>query len=404
MSQRRKYVVPIGIITLLVVTFLPLTTVVAQEQYWSTTHLFVITPPSGWTVNEKSPDDIRFEPKLDSTSVAGLQVYVGGSPGTDLTMLDVIPAFKQEFAKTYSDFRVTHEGDIEVAGVAGYELGFTARSHNLRAKLVIFLRGDKLYYILYATSERDYARYLAEADSSINSFRFTEKLSFDADPRIAAVTVDQKTYSPEALPETMFFVVGETHTMTVQPTIPGGIGTRYIFLEWSDGEKATSRSVTITKSETYTAKYKTEYELTVRSEYGMAQGAGWCDAESEASFSVTTPSIPESGFMGSLGARIVFDRWSGDSSATTPAATIKMDGPKMVTATWKTDYTQAYTVLGAVAAVVFLAILALIVAMRRRAARPTPPAPRAAAIKYCVQCGTQIPTETTHCPRCGAKQ
>jgi len=394
----------IGFITLLVVTFLPLTTVLAQEQYWSVAHLFVITPPTGWTVNEESPDEVRFEFKLDGTLVAALAVFVEASADADLTMRDIISALKQEYAKSFKDFRVTHEGDVKVAGVDGYELGFTDRSTQVRAKQVVLLRGDKMYSILYATSERDYGRHLDEADKSINSFKFTEKLFFDADPRIAAVTVDQKTYSPEDLPEIMFFVVGETHTMTVQPTIPGGVGTRYVFLEWSDGKKETSRSVTITKSETYTAKYMTEYELIVRSEYGMAQGAGWYDAQSEASFSVTAPSIPESGFMGTLGARIVFDRWSGDSSAPTPTATIKMDGPKMVTATWKTDYTQPYIILGAIAGVVILAILALVGVMRRRVAPPTPPAPRTAAIKYCVQCGTQMSSEATHCPRCGAEQ
>jgi hypothetical protein len=389
---------------LLVVTFLPLTSVLAQERYWSATHLFVITPPSGWTVSEKSPDEVQFEFKLDGTLVAALGVLVGASPDADLTMRELISALKQEYAKSFKDFRVTHEGDVKVAGVDGYELGFTDRSMQVRAKQIILLRGDKLYSILYMTSERDYGWYLAEADKSINSFRFTQKLSFDADPKIASITVDQKTYSPEDLPKIMFFVVGETHSMTIQPTIPGDIGTRYVFLEWSDGKKETSRSVTITKSETYTAKYKTQYELIVRSEYGMAQGAGWYDAESEASFSVTTPPMPESGFMGTLGARIIFDRWSGDSSASTPTATIKMDGPKVVTATWKTDYTQPYIILGAIAAVVVLAILGLVAVMRRKAAPPTPPAPRAAAMKYCVQCGTQIPSEAMHCPRCGAEQ
>jgi len=347
--------------------------VLAQEAYWSSTYPFVITPPSGWTIKEWSwiPEEVRFElyGRIIDRVVAAVCVIVKTPrAGVLLTMRDFISSLKEDLRSSLKGFDLKQEQDVKVGGIDGYELVFTWStrlewSPTGKAKLVVLLRTDKAYTILYATSERNYNKYLADADRSINSFRFTEKLTFDAEPRIASITVDQKTYSRNDLPKAIFFLPEETHTVTVESTIPGPTGTRYLFLEWSDGNKETFRAITVTKSETYTARYKTQYELIVKSEHGIPHGAGWYDAGTEASFTVTSP-IPESGFMGIIGAKIVFDHWSGDSSASTPTATIKMDGPKAVTAIWKADYTQAYITLGAV--LVVLAILAVAVVMRRR--------------------------------------
>jgi len=71
--------------------------------------------------------------------------------------------------------------------------------------------------------------------------------------------------------------------------------------------------------------------------------------------------------MGSLGGKTVFQGWSGDSNAASPSAAISMDGPKTVTATWTTDNTQPYMVLGGIAAVVVIvAALAIFMAFMRR--------------------------------------
>ena len=196
-----------------------------------------------------------------------------------------------------------------------------------------------------------------------------------------------------------------SHTVEMPKEIELAPGTRALFDRWSDGDTSNPRQLTLADDVVLTAIYKIQYLLTVNSESGDPQGSGWYDAGATATFSVTS-SISESGFMGTLGTRIVFDRWSGDSSGSTSTATIKMDGPKSVTAIWKTDYTQAYMILGAIGAIVVLALLGVVVVMRRRAAPPpTPPVPPAAAAqKYCVQCGSPMPLKALHCPRCGEKQ
>ena len=65
--------------------------------------------------------------------------------------------------------------------------------------------------------------------------------------------------------------------------------------------------------------------------------------------------------------------------------------------------TQAFIILGAIGVV---AVLAIVVATMRRRAAPAPSMPlsTAAAHMYCIECGSPIPLEAAHCPRCGTKQ
>jgi len=59
----------------------------------------------------------------------------------------------------------------------------------------------------------------------------------------------------------------------------------------------------------------------------------------------------------------VFMQWQGDSTSTSPQASITMNGPKTVTAQWTTTYTNLYIAGGAVAMIL---IIAAALAMRRR--------------------------------------
>ncbi|MEO0252441.1 MAG: hypothetical protein ABIM44_09450, partial [candidate division WOR-3 bacterium] len=74
------------------------------------------------------------------------------------------------------------------------------------------------------------------------------------------------------------------------------------------------------------------FYLTVKSDFGDPKGEGWYNEGETATFSVNSPI----GFL----IQQVFTQWSGDSTATTPTASIVMDGPKTVIAKWKTDYTS----------------------------------------------------------------
>jgi hypothetical protein len=129
---------------------------------------------------------------------------------------------------------------------------------------------------------------------------------------------------------------------SVPPIVLGAQGTQYVFQSWTvDGVPASGNTLSVTMDNPHSvvAQYKTQYLLTVSSEYGTPQGAGWYDAGSSATFSVT-PRVDTS-----YGVSQVFDRWTGDFQSTEPTGTIKMDSPSTVVAVWRTDSTILYATI-----------------------------------------------------------
>jgi len=169
------------------------------------------------------------------------------------------------------------------------------------------------------------------------------------------------------------FRIGTSHTISVDQYVSGSEGTRYF---------CRVNSWTVSSADTHSFSYSDQYYLDVSSPYGMVSGSSWYDAGSMATFSVAPTEVSIPGFMGLLGAKIVFDGWSGDSKATTGIATIGMHSPKKVNAVWRTDYSQAYAILGAIIAAV-VALAAALLMKRRKAISaslpPPPPSPPTAA-------------------------
>ena len=176
---------------------------------------------------------------------------------------------------------------------------------------------------------------------------------------------------------------GESVTLGSVPLSESGSqGVRYIFQGWSvDALPVSGNSIEVTMDVPHTveAQYKTQYLLTVSSEYGTVQGEGWYDAGSSATFSVTTP------IDTSYGVKQVFDRWAGDSESTSPTTTITMDSPRTVMAVWRTDNTVLYTTiaLGIGAAFVLGIGLTAIAITRTSRAKPVPETslPRVATVE-----------------------
>jgi len=121
-----------------------------------------------------------------------------------------------------------------------------------------------------------------------------------------------------------------TYTVEVPKQIEIDSGTRAIFVKWSTGEVANVRKIALTDDLIVIASYKIQCLLTVSSERGNPQGGGWYDLGAIATFSVAS-SVTEGGLFG---VKYVFERWIGDSTATTATATIRITGPKIVTAAW----------------------------------------------------------------------
>jgi C1A family cysteine protease len=127
-----------------------------------------------------------------------------------------------------------------------------------------------------------------------------------------------------------FSVLPGTYTLSVQPAVTGGPGVQYVFTQWADGETQNPRSITVSASVTYDAKYKTQYQLTMQVDpQGSAattpSGGLWYDSGQIVDIQAT----PASGYT--------FQSWTGSGlgsyTGTANPAPVTMNGPITETAT-----------------------------------------------------------------------
>ncbi len=135
-------------------------------------------------------------------------------------------------------------------------------------------------------------------------------------------TVDGTNYSST---QTFSWVSGSNHTIGTTSPQSGGTGTQYVWNSWSDGG-AISHNVAPTTNTTYTAKFTTQYFLTMNAGTGgtVTPASGWKNSGSTGQIKATA----NSGFT--------FSNWtgsgSGSFSGTTNPATITINGPITETA------------------------------------------------------------------------
>lgn len=172
-----------------------------------------------------------------------------------------------------------------------------------------------------------------------------------------------------------------TVTLTTPEKIEESNTERYVFKAWYiDGSENAGSTITLTMNKQYNARaeYETQYYLEVRSEIGRPQGSGWYD-EGYSAIITVDPEGPMLGFWGSLGAKYVFDRWSGISSGDIFGATIKVvvENPMTVNAIWRADYSYAYMILAIILVAALLLIVVTVIALTRgitfRRERGSPP-------------------------------
>ena len=140
-----------------------------------------------------------------------------------------------------------------------------------------------------------------------------------------------------AAPQSVSLVRGTSEAIAALSPVAGGAGTQYIWQSWSDSG-AISHTITVPSSDvTYTATYKTQYQLTASATpvaEGTASTAGnatFFDSGSSAGVSAT----PNSGFR--------FNFWTGSVANTQSASTtVNMAGPTTVTA----HFARACNLLG----------------------------------------------------------
>jgi uncharacterized repeat protein (TIGR02543 family) len=147
----------------------------------------------------------------------------------------------------------------------------------------------------------------------------------------ASLTIDGTTYSPGQIPVSFLWLPGSVHECEVPSVANSGIGTQYVFTSWSDGDTSLLR--TFSTGGKYTANYKTQYYLTVTSDYGDPAGEGWYDEGTTAWTGSAEPVITADG------TRYIFLNWMVDGSDQTgnPISVI-MNSPHTASTDYKTQH------------------------------------------------------------------
>jgi len=344
--------------------------------------LLTIPVPEAYAAPSTSISDLQYPAHIvlgtskyaDGIPVA-FQVHWTGARQNDLLLMGVLDDQTQDFAEGSTDITgclLSRGGTVfEKKGRAYCALLLPKSSEGwTRAAFHVKLQSLGTHYLLAKAMLADsYGR--SRAGSVSLSPRFsvevTSTLSLTVSvPSGVTVTLDgvaQQTGTVSA------GVGVGSHTLSIPDLVPVDSVTRLRFDRWTDGSTSSNRLLRLEDDAQFEAVYVKQFLLTTRSPYGNATGGGWYDEGTTATFSVATPQ-PMSGLYGLLGGKYVFSRWSGGSTANTPTASAKMDGPKTVTAMWSVDYR---TPVLAFAMILILALMPLLYVFRKGKAAPTPP-------------------------------
>jgi len=162
---------------------------------------------------------------------------------------------------------------------------------------------------------------------------------------------------------------GDTATLQSGGQTIGDSSSRLTFQSWSiDGQNtqpSPTLQVTMNAPHTVTAQYNQQYYLNVQTDQGSAYGTGWYDAGSTAQIYASTP------VSSTYGVNIVFNGWQGDLQSGSQTASVVMDKPKNVIATWRTDPTVLYLTVAGIVIAVLLIVGGILVALTRGRTKTT---------------------------------
>src|SRR3989442_691596 len=173
------------------------------------------------------------------------------------------------------------------------------------------------------------------ANKTINTtatFQPEPALVVQTDPQGLKFTLDGGP--PQSAPATFWLNRNSTHSIAVDTLQTGAPGVRYRFLEWKEDHGDPSHNITMSAGMTLTARFNTEFFLTVVSRDPLSTGEDWYIAGSPAQASISNP-VQTVG----PGERLLFQGWGGDATCNgTTSDKILMDGPKTAIAIFGTQY------------------------------------------------------------------
>src|SRR5204863_4018150 len=145
------------------------------------------------------------------------------------------------------------------------------------------------------------------------SFTPPLQVTVQATPAGRTFSVDGADYIAA---NTFYWTRGSSHTIATTTPQAGDPGVRYYFSSWSDGG-AISHTVAPTQNTTYTAKFGTQYYLTMTAGTGghVSPGSNWKTSGSSVSISAT----PSTGYS--------FSNWTGSGTGSYSGP----DNPRSIT-------------------------------------------------------------------------
>ncbi len=163
------------------------------------------------------------------------------------------------------------------------------------------------------------------------TFGTEHRVTIDTSPPGLEIQVDGTTLTA---PQAFWWPEGSSHPLDL--TSPQGDSfVRHVFASWSDGG-AQAHDMNATAPDSLVAQFGTQYHLGVATPRGTpacSVGDCWYDAGATATATVSPGTID-----GGPGVRYVHGGWSGDASGGYPTVTVAMDGPRNVTADWRTEF------------------------------------------------------------------
>jgi hypothetical protein len=138
-------------------------------------------------------------------------------------------------------------------------------------------------------------------------------------------------------PQTFSWLPGSVHNMTTTQMVSKETGVKYLFSSWSNGGTQTQNYTVPTSSETLTANYKTQYQLTVKTNFGTVSPSSgvWYDAGSKVSVTATAPGTVD-------GESYVFGGWKGSiggyTGGSNPSGEIVVNSPVVEETVWEHIY------------------------------------------------------------------
>ena len=127
---------------------------------------------------------------------------------------------------------------------------------------------------------------------------------------------------------------GTTAMVFVKEIVIIADGTRAVFAGWTGDltHPEASISFVVDSPKSLTATWKLQHLIAVSSQHGSPTGEGWYDEGSTARVSV------EDTLPVSEGTQLKFVEWRGDLTSTSAILSFTVDGPKSLSASWKTQH------------------------------------------------------------------